>query len=78
MAESPRRRHRDVPGLPFVTIDKPSGSVVGSTRFGNIDPANRRAGFGWTWISPPFQRTYVNSEAKYLEARIRQTPIMRE
>lgn len=55
--------------LPFVTIDKPSGSVVGSTRFGNIDPANRRAEIGWTWISPPFQRTYVNSEAKYLMLR---------
>ena len=55
--------------LPFVTIDKPSAAIVGSTRFGNIDPANRRAEIGWTWISPPFQRTYVNSEAKYLMLR---------
>jgi RimJ/RimL family protein N-acetyltransferase len=55
--------------LPFVTIDKVSSSVVGSTRFGNIDPANRRAEIGWTWISPQFQRTYVNSEAKYLMLR---------
>lgn len=55
--------------VPFVTIDKPSATVVGSTRFGNIDPANRRAEIGWTWISPPFQRSYVNSEAKYLMLR---------
>jgi len=55
--------------LPFVTIDKPSAAVVGSTRFGNIDPPNRRAEIGWTWISPQFQRTYVNSEAKYLMLR---------
>ncbi len=55
--------------LPFVTIDKPSGLVVGSTRFGNIDPVNRHAEIGWTWITPPFQRTYVNSEAKYLMLR---------
>lgn len=55
--------------LPFVTVDKPSGTIVGSTRFGNIDPANRRAEIGWTWISPAFQRTYVNSEAKYLMLR---------
>jgi RimJ/RimL family protein N-acetyltransferase len=55
--------------LPFVTIDKASASVVGSTRFANIDPANRRAEIGWTWISPQFQRTYVNSEAKYLMLR---------
>jgi len=52
--------------LPFVTIDKPSGCVIGSTRFGNIDDANRRVEIGWTWITPAFQRTHVNSEAKYL------------
>lgn len=55
--------------IPFVTIDKPSQTVVGSTRFGNIDPGNRRVEIGWTWIAPPFQRTYVNSEAKYLMLR---------
>jgi RimJ/RimL family protein N-acetyltransferase len=55
--------------LPFVTIDKPSETIVGSTRFANIDPVNRRAEIGWTWITPPFQRSYVNSEAKYLMLR---------
>ena len=55
--------------VPFVTIDKPSATLVGSTRFGNIDPVNRRVEIGWTWISPTFQRTYVNSEAKYLMLR---------
>ena len=52
--------------LPFVTVDKLSGQIVGSTRFGNIDVSNRRAEIGWTWIMPAFQRTYVNSEAKLL------------
>jgi RimJ/RimL family protein N-acetyltransferase len=52
--------------LPFVTIDKASEEIVGSTRFGNIDVANKRAEIGWTWITPAFQRTYVNSEAKLL------------
>ena len=52
--------------LPFVTIDKSSGEVIGSTRFGNIDRANKRMEIGWTWINPRFQRTHVNSEAKYL------------
>jgi RimJ/RimL family protein N-acetyltransferase len=52
--------------LPFVTIDKAAGRIIGSTRFGNIDRENRRAEIGWTWITPAFQRTYVNSEAKYL------------
>jgi RimJ/RimL family protein N-acetyltransferase len=52
--------------MPLVTIDKPSGTVVGGTRFGNIDISNRRVEIGWTWVTPRFQRTYVNSEAKYL------------
>lgn len=56
---------RDV-SLPFVTMDKATGRVIGSTRFGNIDHENRRVEIGWTWITPAFQRTHVNSEAKYL------------
>jgi RimJ/RimL family protein N-acetyltransferase len=52
--------------LPFVTIDKPSGRVVGSSRFLNIDHGNRRVEIGWTWITPEFMRTHVNSEAKLL------------
>lgn len=52
--------------LPFVTREKSSGVIVGSTRFGNIDVGNRKAEIGWTWINPLWQRTYVNTEAKLL------------
>ena len=52
--------------LPFVTIERSSGKVIGSTRFGNIDANNRRAEIGWTWINPAWQRTVVNTEAKLL------------
>lgn len=52
--------------LPFATVEKKSGKIVGSTRFGNIDPHNRRAEIGWTWINPAWQRTYVNTAAKIL------------
>jgi len=52
--------------LPFVTIEQGSGTVIGSTRFGNIDTANLRAEIGWTWINPHWQRTRVNTEAKLL------------
>jgi hypothetical protein len=34
--------------LPFATIDVASGRVIGSTRYGNIDGANRRLELGWT------------------------------
>ena len=52
--------------LPFVTIDKASGKVIGSSRFGNIDAPNLKTEIGWTWITPAFQRSHVNSEAKLL------------
>jgi RimJ/RimL family protein N-acetyltransferase len=52
--------------LPFVTVDIPTERIIGSTRFGNIDHENRRVEIGWTWITPAFQRTHVNSEAKCL------------
>ena len=52
--------------VPFVTIDRKSGKVVGSTRFGNIDTINRKAEIGWTWINPKWQRTVINTEAKLL------------
>ena len=52
--------------LPFVTIDRTSGRIIGSTRFGSIDRFNRKAEIGWTWINPQWQRTAINSEAKLL------------
>jgi len=52
--------------LPFVTIEKSSNKIVGSTRFGNIDRKNLRTEIGWTWINPEWQRTFVNTEAKLL------------
>ncbi|MBK6748557.1 MAG: GNAT family N-acetyltransferase [Acidobacteria bacterium] len=52
--------------LPFVTVERSSGKVIGSTRLGNIDAANLRCEIGWTWITPAFQRTAVNTEAKLL------------
>ena len=55
--------------LPFATIDLRTGKVVGSTRFGNMDRANRRVEIGWTFVAPPWQRTRINTEAKYLMLR---------
>ena len=55
--------------LPFVTIDKAANRIIGSTRFGNIDTKNRRAEIGWTWINPKWQRTRINTEAKFLMLR---------
>jgi N-acetyltransferase len=57
---------RDGTALPFVTIAQQTGEVIGSTRFANIDRANRRMEIGWTWVTPAWQRTGANVEAKLL------------
>jgi RimJ/RimL family protein N-acetyltransferase len=55
--------------LPFATVSRATGEVIGSTRFGNASPANRRVEIGWTWLGRPWQRTGANTEAKYLMLR---------
>lgn len=55
--------------LPFATVEQSSGRIVGSTRFMNVDLSNRRGEIGATWIASPWQRTAVNTEAKYLMLR---------
>lgn len=67
--QSALREQQAGTALPFATIERSSGRVIGSTRFGNIDMANRRAEIGWTWIAKPWQRTSLNTEAKYLMLR---------
>jgi N-acetyltransferase len=53
----------------FATVERNSGHAIGSTRFMNIDRTNRRVEIGSTWIAPAWQRTAVNTEAKYLMLR---------
>ena len=55
--------------IPFATTLRETGKVIGSTRFMNIDSAHRRAEIGATWIAPAWQRSRVNTEAKYLMLR---------
>jgi RimJ/RimL family protein N-acetyltransferase len=55
--------------LPFATIERSTGRVVGSTRFGTIEPAHRRVEIGWTWLGTEWQCTTINTEAKLLMLR---------
>lgn len=52
--------------LPFVILHQPSGRIVGSTRFYNIERKDRNAEIGYTWVAASAQRTAVNTEAKLL------------
>jgi len=64
IAERQRRE-----SMPFVTIERASGRIIGSTRFMNVDRSHSRVEIGSTWIAPPWQRSAVNTEAKYLMLR---------
>jgi RimJ/RimL family protein N-acetyltransferase len=55
--------------VPFATVLKAGNKVIGSTRFANIEVPHRKAEIGWTWIGKPWQRSPVNTEAKYLMLR---------
>ncbi len=55
--------------LPFVLIEQASGRSIGSTRYGNIDRDHYRVEIGWTWVARQWQRTAINTEAKYLLLR---------
>lgn len=51
--------------IPFVVRDA-DGTIVGSTRFGDIEPSHRRVQIGWTWYAKRAQRTGLNTGAKAL------------
>ena len=63
------QEQREGKALPFATVERSSGKPVGSTRFGSIEPEHRRVEIGWTWIGREWQRTAINTEAKYLMLR---------
>ena len=55
--------------MPFVIVLKDTGEVLGSTRFWKIDPLNRKLEIGSSWIAASWQKSFVNTEAKYLMLR---------
>lgn len=55
--------------VPFATFERTSNHIAGTTRYMNMDLANRKVEIGSTWIAPRWQRTAVNTEAKYLMLR---------
>jgi RimJ/RimL family protein N-acetyltransferase len=58
--------------MPWVTVVKSPApetpdQVIGCTRFFNLDRENKTVELGHTWISPAFQGTRANTEAKFLQ-----------
>jgi N-acetyltransferase len=52
--------------LPFAILEKATSRPIGSTRYGSIDRTHHRVEIGWTWVARDWQRTAMNTEAKYL------------
>ncbi|MGY4793711.1 GNAT family N-acetyltransferase [Lysinibacillus fusiformis] len=52
--------------FPFVIVDKQSGDIIGSTRFMDIDDKHQRLEIGYTWLTPAYWRTAINTNCKYL------------
>lgn len=55
--------------VPFASFKRNSNQIVGTTRYMNMDLANRKVEIGSTWIAPRWQRTAINTEAKFLMLR---------
>ncbi|HVO90604.1 MAG TPA: GNAT family protein [Casimicrobiaceae bacterium] len=55
--------------MPFAVIEPSTGDVIGSTRYFNVDAANRRLEIGHTWYARRAQRTGVNTECKLMLLR---------
>jgi RimJ/RimL family protein N-acetyltransferase len=54
-------------GVTFTTVSLADERPVGGTSFLAIDSPNKRLEIGGTWVAPNWQRTPVNTEAKYLQ-----------
>jgi len=52
--------------LPWVVRDLATGTIVGSTRYHDIQPAIDRVEIGHTWYGKSRQRTHVNTTCKLL------------
>ena len=52
--------------LPFVVVNKTDNKIIGTTRYCNVNSANKRLEIGYTWYAKDFHRTGVNTECKYL------------
>jgi RimJ/RimL family protein N-acetyltransferase len=51
---------------PFVIYHKETGRIIGSTRWFDIHPEDKKLEIGWTWIIQEYWGTAVNFECKLL------------
>jgi RimJ/RimL family protein N-acetyltransferase len=54
---------------PFVVVRLEDNRIIGSTRYLDVQEADRNVEIGWTWYTPDVWGGVVNPEAKYLLMR---------
>ena len=52
--------------MPFVILDSSTNQIIGSTRLMDIHNNHKRGEIGFTWLTPSYWRTAVNTNCKYL------------
>ncbi len=50
----------------FAIVEAKSGRIIGSSRYCNLDPAEREVEIGWTFLERAFWGGPCNAELKYL------------
>lgn len=58
--------HEQGTRFPFVVLDVPTQTVIGTTSYHDIVPEVGRVEIGYTWYARRYQRTHVNSTSKLL------------
>ena len=53
-------------GMAFVTIDKATNKIAGSTRFMKSNLPNKRTEIGFSFLGKSWQKTLINTESKLL------------
>lgn len=51
---------------PFVILNKDTGEIIGTTRYGDINEAHKTLEIGWTWYIPAVWGKGYNEECKLL------------
>lgn len=52
--------------FPFVILDSKTNRIIGSTRLMDIHKNHKRGEIGFTWLTPDYWRTAINTNCKYL------------
>lgn len=51
---------------PFVILDAKTNQIIGATKLMDISKSHKRGEIGFTWLTPSYWRTAINTNCKFL------------